>query len=458
MKVKSLLCALCFPLYLLGTTLVPNAPVPVSFHNSVNSSVATAGHDQTYIVVWNCVVQNLCFVVSEDNGTTWTLPNNFPFDNIPSSAPGAAANASGFVVIWIDVPPGSSPGQVQTSFSSDAGNTWSTPAALGNSANSPATITATSSGFLATWWGTDSSIYCSFSPDGLTWNTAVTIDASTNPSVQPIATGSEDSFLVTWSDVAGNGYAAFSSDQGNSWTINTITSGFFIAGVPLTPGMTQDGFIVTTQNFGGDGYYCFSSDNGTSWSSPQVVTTGISASYDAFPVIGSSIGSIVAGHFSDNTGQVSLSSTDGATWNTFVPFTGSYLMNSTLYDSFPCLAVGSQGCLVAWADVNFNAITAFIPIASVVPVEPPSSISGKNALNYFPLQKQYYNTVSWGQSPTADVVGYYVYRDGVLIADLSSLSYRDQNIQKHTTYTYTVIAYTSSGTTSTGISVQITVP
>lgn len=444
----------------MGAALVPNAPVPVSFLNSVATSVTVAGYDQTYMTVWTCQGESVCFVVSTDNGTTWTLPNGVNSVSYTIHTPWIAGNASGFVVVYVAFSIGAGPGELKTTFTSDLGTSWNSAVTIAPSAFPPATITATTSGFLVTWWK-DTTIFASFSPDGQSWTPPVTIDDSSspiNPGVQPIATGSGDNFMVTWTATNGSGFSAFSNDRGQTWTKTLIDAVFFVDGVPLWPSVNTDGFMVTTKDNSGTAYYSFSSNNGATWSTPLPITSGAQTThYDAFPSVGSDWGFLSAGHFSDNSGQISLSTNDGGNWNAFVPFTAGFSMENTIiYDNFPCIAVGSQGCMAVWVDDNDNAISCFIPRSQ--PTLPVRGLSGTNLTNRFPFQRQYYNQLSWQASPSKDVVGYNIFRNGTFFAGTSGLSYVDQTVAKHTTYTYTIVAHTSTGATSTGVSITITVP
>ena len=127
------------------------------------------------------------------------IPAGLSFTNDPSYGVWVAANSKGFVLLWVDISPGFASGAVLATFTSDLGNTWSTPVTLDNANVFPQiTITATESGFLATWWNdSESSIKSAFSSDGTTWGTAVTIDTDNEnfPSVPPQAAGNGSNFL-----------------------------------------------------------------------------------------------------------------------------------------------------------------------------------------------------------------------------------------------------------------------
>jgi hypothetical protein len=177
--------------------------------------------------------------------------------------------------------------------------------------------------------------------------------------------------------------------------------------------------------------------------------------YDPIAVIGTENGFIVTAHFSNDTGQVSISSDFGATWNPFITFTGSYPMNNNIYNCFADITCGADGCMITWPDADYNAVSAFIPISSILPIP---YLTGETQFNQFPFQSQYYNTLSWQPSPTEGIVGYHVYKNGTLLASTPTLSFIDQDVNKNSTYTYEVVAYNNLGTQSSGVSTTITTP
>lgn len=91
------------------------------------------------------------------------------------------------------------------------------------------------------------------------------------------------------------------------------------------------------------------------------------------------------------------------------------------------------------------------------PIVPPASAMGRQKKNDFGLQYEIFNLLTWTASPSPDVAGYFVYRDGAKIATVSAstLSYADHNRRKGVTYTYAVTAFDGSGTESAPINIVI---
>lgn len=66
-----------------------------------------------------------------------------------------------------------------------------------------------------------------------------------------------------------------------------------------------------------------------------------------------------------------------------------------------------------------------------------------------------YNQLTWTLSPSPEVIGYFIYRDGMKIAtvDAATDSYRDR--PRAAVSVYSVIAFDSDGTTSAPMSITI---
>ena len=89
---------------------------------------------------------------------------------------------------------------------------------------------------------------------------------------------------------------------------------------------------------------------------------------------------------------------------------------------------------------------------------PAANLQGKQKRNDFGLQYELYNQLKWEASPSPDVIGYNIYRDGSYIAsvDASTLSYKDHNRKKKVPYTYAITAFNSNGSESTPVNIVIT--
>ena len=103
--------------------------------------------------------------------------------------------------------------------------------------------------------------------------------------------------------------------------------------------------------------------------------------------------------------------------------------------------------------VQFN----FLGYAPENILQPPSNLQGKQKKNDFGFEYELYNQLSWTSSPSLEVIGYFVYRDGKEIATVnpSAHSYQDHNRKKGVSYTYAITAFNSSGSESSPVNIVV---
>lgn len=89
-------------------------------------------------------------------------------------------------------------------------------------------------------------------------------------------------------------------------------------------------------------------------------------------------------------------------------------------------------------------------------VQPPATLQGKQKINNFGFAYELYNELTWTPSPSSEVSGYFIYRDGNKIAEVNATTYtyEDHNRLKGVLYTYAVTAV-NSGNESAPVSVVI---
>jgi hypothetical protein len=128
----------------------------------------------------------------------------------------------------------------------------------------------------------------------------------------------------------------------------------------------------------------------------------------------------------------------------FVTFTGPTPNYSLSY-----LPVGNP------TFVQFNFLGYPTPPPSIL--QPPSNLQGKQKKNDFGLEYELYNQLTWTLSPSLEVIGYFVYRDGKKIATVntSTHSYQDHNRKKRVSYIYAITAFNSSGSESSPVNIVI---
>ena len=68
-----------------------------------------------------------------------------------------------------------------------------------------------------------------------------------------------------------------------------------------------------------------------------------------------------------------------------------------------------------------------------------------------------FNLLSWQQSLSAGVVGYFIYRDGIKIASVNAntFQYADQNRKEGIATIYSVSAFDASGSESPSVSTTV---
>jgi hypothetical protein len=92
------------------------------------------------------------------------------------------------------------------------------------------------------------------------------------------------------------------------------------------------------------------------------------------------------------------------------------------------------------------------------PLAPPSNFQGSQKKNDFGFAYELYNQLSWAPSPSPDISGYFIYRDGNKIATVgaSTYTYQDHNRKKGVSYVYAITAFNSAGSESSPVNIAIT--
>lgn len=113
-----------------------------------------------------------------------------------------------------------------------------------------------------------------------------------------------------------------------------------------------------------------------------------------------------------------------------------------------------------------NYSLSYLPIGSPTFVqfdflgylESPLNLQGKQKKNDFGLQYELYNQLIWTPSPSTEVVGYFIYRNGQKIGTVnaSTYSYQDHNRKKGVSYLYAITAFNTACNESSPVSIIIT--
>ncbi len=91
-------------------------------------------------------------------------------------------------------------------------------------------------------------------------------------------------------------------------------------------------------------------------------------------------------------------------------------------------------------------------------VLPPLDLTGQQIKNSSGLEYELFNTLRWQANPNATgVIGYLIYRDGSLIAQLnaSTFQYEDHNRKKGESNLYSIVSFAANGSQSVPISIMV---
>lgn len=90
-------------------------------------------------------------------------------------------------------------------------------------------------------------------------------------------------------------------------------------------------------------------------------------------------------------------------------------------------------------------------------LSPPTNLQGQQKKNQFGWEYELCNQLKWALSPSPEIAGYSIYRDGEKIAQVSASTskYNDHHRKKGVTYIYTIKGFGADGSESAPISVVI---
>lgn len=132
--------------------------------------------------------------------------------------------------------------------------------------------------------------------------------------------------------------------------------------------------------------------------------------------------------------------------------------------------VTSSGITGTFDTVNFTGATpnyslAYLPIENptyvqftlLASLESASNFQGKQKKNNFGFFYVLYNQLTWTSSPSNDVSGYYMYRNGTKIATLDARAtrYRDYRVLRGASLEYSLVAFDRDGNTSSPTTITV---
>lgn len=159
------------------------------------------------------------------------------------------------------------------------------------------------------------------------------------------------------------------------------------------------------------------------------------------------------------TASFFVSAASDIAWN---PPTAINLSESNLDAFDPQIAMsGDKGIAVWYRDDGSSwsvqtKYTAFPPppIPPIVGPLHPAYASGKELVNKFAMQSDYYNLLTWTASPSSGLRGYAIYSDSnpqpIATVSANTFKYRDSPVSRRSTHVYTIKSVDNSGQESTG--------
>lgn len=268
-----------------------SAPVDLSAAGQAADSPQIASWGNAQLAVWrrsngvNFIVQSSR---STDAGSTWTSPADLSFTGQDASAPQVAMDGSTAVAAWTRSN-GANP-VVQTARSGDGGLTWSAPITLstaGQSASFPQ-LAMSGTDVVVTWYRSNGSnfiVQVAHSGDGgSTWATPTDLSVAGQSAVYPEVAMSGSTAIVTWYRWDGTNQivqAARSSDAGATWSASTSLSA--PGGDAFYPSVALAGStaMVTWRRFNGANTIVQvrrSGDGGSTWdAAADLSAVGLSA-------------------------------------------------------------------------------------------------------------------------------------------------------------------------------------
>jgi hypothetical protein len=142
-------------------------------------------------------------------------------------------------------------------------------------------------------------------------------------------------------------------------------------------------------------------------------------------------------------------------WSVPITLSGSGTNNAS-----PSIATSISGNTVNAAAVWLAAISGHNHVVAMTGVKnlvsPPSNLHVLQTGNNFGVFTDFTNTVSWQASPDPSVVGYEIFRNGILIGgvDANTLQFQDHNQIQHGALMYSVTAINNDQSQSRSVTVN----
>lgn len=192
--------------------------------------------------------------------------------------------------------------------------------------------------------------YISKSNDGVSWSNPIRLTASGNPFEFVGITYGNGIFLAITIDAI----TVTSADSGETWTRGGHVGGGSVTGTNwLSVAYGENKFIAVANA----SYYSITTDNGTSWT-PQTLRTGDYSHNKTITYANNNF--VILEHYTTSEAQnaITYSSNGGETWTTLGnPYLGTKTYISLLWDGLKFIALTADGYVSYGNDINYNSWT-----------------------------------------------------------------------------------------------------
>lgn len=242
--------------------------------------------------------------------------------------------------------------------------------------------------------------------------------------------------------------------NGTTWSTPTILSAAGASEPSLA--VNSNGLAYASWTLGGVIQAAFF--NGTTWGTPQSIVAGANESGSQVAINASGHGIVVF-----NTG----SGANVALYSSFISLGGSWqtpvlVQDSTLANIFPAVAINSVNQVItSWSQyAGVAGVTRAAIGANTDNIGPAnaSSFIGFITENKFINGKEWVSQLFWTPSPDPTVIGYNLYRNGILIFKSSAsgpFSYNDFGRSYVVPDVYVLKSFNSFGVESSGLTVTL---
>ncbi len=395
-------------------------------------------------------------------GSETTLSSSSPQE------PELAVDSSGNVVaIWTE-------GGIVKSKTKLFGGSWSgsTESLSSSGADSPQ-IAIGSNGTVVAVWHTVSGginrIYSSHKALNGSWSAETQISNVANNSVNPkVAVDSNGNALAVWYIYSLNG-GAYSDvylqssrrPSAGSWGLPILVSdvpGYYNP-TRLTARIAYDStgtaIAAWTNSPEGSTFLLYTtiletSGNG-SWYSPATDLVAVEASPDGYDLnVPNALNAFLAYMVSNGPNIAIYSANSNISAYQKNQWAFPSFLSVDGIDGFPRIAASVNGESVYAAALwlrNEGTISIRASTGEGTLLQPPTDLSVVQDVNNFGIFTEYYNTISWTPSSSADILLYLIFRNGLYIGSATSTdtSFVDNNQQQNGAVTYGIASYDSKG-------------